>query len=246
MGRLTVPCRSRCECGLIAQLGGYPSGQYYTNRGDYSQKYSGFDITLTKRLSNRWMARANFSYGINDQSVGANGCPGDPNNGPIQSGSFFFVSSVQVTCRDGDYVSQQSAGSGNHSKVFLNSKYVYNLNAMYQLPLNFNLALSFFGRQGYPLNYFVATTAESDGQTRDVAVLPVNQVRYGSLYELDLQLAKVIPFSPTASITLMLDAFNSTNKATILQQQNNLSTTPDVVREVQNPWVLRWTARVSW
>ena len=54
---------------LIAQIGGYPGGSYYTNRGDYNQTYSGFDITLTKRLSNKWMARASFSYGINKQQT---------------------------------------------------------------------------------------------------------------------------------------------------------------------------------
>jgi hypothetical protein len=234
---------------LLNSIGGYPGGRYYTNRGDYNQVYSGFDFTLTKRLSNKWMARAAFSYGINDQNLSSpNGCPGDPNNGPIYGAPYgFFESSTQTTCRNNDYISQQSQGSGSHYSVFLNAKYVYNLNAMYQLPLNFNIAASFFGRQGYPVNYYVNTTAPTDGQTRAIAVLPVDAQRYQTLNELDLRLEKVIPFAPTASVTIALDCFNAMNTATILQKQNRVGiSSTDVVREVQNPWVLRWSARVSW
>ena len=225
---------------LIAQIGGYPGGSYYTNRGDYNQTYSGFDITLTKRLSNKWMARASFSYGINRQNVGPNGCPGDPNNGPVSS--VFFVSQTQTTCRDGDYVGLQ----GNRQSVFLNAKYVYNINTMYQLPLDFNLAVSFFGRQGYPVNYYLNSTGPADLQLRAIAVLPVNAIRYPNMNQLDLRLEKVIPFASTASVTIALDCFNATNSSTVFQKQNLLSATnTDQVWEVHNPWVLRWSARVS-
>ena len=44
----------------------------------------------------------------------------------------------------------------------------------------------------------------------------------------------------------MLDCFNAMNTATILQKQNSLAAVNvNQVREVQNPWVLRWAARVS-
>ena len=242
---------------LITQLGGFPSGNFFTNRGDYNQVYSGFDFTLTKRLSNKWMARAAFSYGINNQHLTSpNGCPGDPNNGPLYGAPYgFFETAIQTTCRNDDYISQQSQGSGSHYSVFLNSKYVYNINAMYQLPLNFNLAASFFGRQGYPINYYATNTAPGkvgdvylgDGRTRAIAVLPVNTQRYPTLNELDLRLEKVIPFASTASITIALDCFNAMNTATILQRQNRLNQdATNRVLEVQNPWVLRWSGRVSW
>ena len=114
----------------------YPSGQYYTNREDYNQAYSGVDLTLTKRLSNRWMARASFSYGINNQHVGPDGCPGDPNNGPLYVASLgFFESPVQTTLPRRRLRQPAVRGSGSHQSVFLNAKYVYNVNAMYQLPL---------------------------------------------------------------------------------------------------------------
>ena len=92
---------------LITQLGGFPSGNFFTNRKDYNQVYSGFDFTLTKRLSNKWMARAAFSYGINNQHLTSpNGCPGDPNNGPLYGAPYgFFETAIQSTCRNDDYVS---------------------------------------------------------------------------------------------------------------------------------------------
>ena len=49
--------------------------------------------------------------------------------------------------------------------MFLNAKYVYNINAMYQLPLNFNLAVSFFGRQGYPVNYYLILDRTGDADS---------------------------------------------------------------------------------
>ena len=235
--------------GVLTSVNGYPGGSYYTNRPDYNQVYSGFDFTLTKRLSNKWMARAAFSYGINNQHLTSpDGCPGDPNQGPLYGAPYgFFENAIQTTCRNDDYVSQQSQGSGSHYAVFLNSKYVYNLNAMYQLPMNFNIAASFFGRQGYPINYYVNTVSPTDGQTRAIAVVPVNELRYPTLNELDLRLEKVIPFASTAAITVALDCFNAINTATVLQRQNRLGTqSTNSVREVQNPWVLRWSARVSW
>ena len=64
--------------------------------------------------------------------------------------------------------------------------------------------------------------------------------------QLDLRLEKVIPFASTASVTIALDCFNTTNSSTVLQKQNSLSdTNTDQVWEVHSPWVLRWSARVS-
>ncbi|MDQ2980416.1 MAG: TonB-dependent receptor [Acidobacteriota bacterium] len=232
---------------VLANLSGgaYPSGYFYTNQTGYNQTYSGLDFTLTKRLSNRWMARANFTYGLNKQHT--SGCQGDPNNGPLYVAPYgFFTSGTFRTCTNGDYVSEQSQGSGSHYAVYLNSKYVYNVNGMYQLPLNFNIAASVFGRQGYPVNYFINTTAPGDGRTRSILVTPVDGERYPSLFELDLRLEKVIPFSSTASVTIAADLFNATNRATVLQKQNRLAlSSTEKVREVQSPRVYRFSARVS-
>jgi hypothetical protein len=219
------------------------SGSYYTNRTNYNQTYSGVDFTVTKRLSDKWMVRANFTYAANKQNVGANGCSGDPNNGNTYQPPYGFMG---ATCRNGDYVSVQSTGSGSHYSAFLNSKYVYNLNTLYQLPLGFNLAAAFFGRQGYPINYYVLTTGSDDGRTRAIAVTPTDAFRYPGLYELDLRLEKVIPFAKTAAVTVAVDAFNITNHATILQEENNISASnARQVFEVQNPRVFRFGARIS-
>ncbi|MEP6994759.1 MAG: TonB-dependent receptor, partial [Acidobacteriota bacterium] len=212
---------------LAAELGGVPGGFFYTNQTNYKQIYSGIDLTLTKRLSNRWMARANFTYNINKQKVGANGCSGDPNNGTYYAAPYGFTGfgpggQNSGTCNDNDYVSTQSAGSGSHYSVFLNSKYVFNVNAMYQLPLNFNFAASLFGRQGYPINFYASTTGPDDGKQRAIVLTNPNDLRYPTLVELDLRLEKVIPITSTAAITVSADAFNMTNKATVLQEQNRI------------------------
>ena len=44
--------------------------------------------------------------------------------------------------------------------VFLNSKWQFYVNGLYQLPLNFNVAGSVYGRQGYPINWFVRAVGD--------------------------------------------------------------------------------------
>jgi hypothetical protein len=45
------------------------SGRLVTNRDGYSTSYKGLELSLNKRLSNKWMARAAFTYGDWTQNV---------------------------------------------------------------------------------------------------------------------------------------------------------------------------------
>lgn len=226
--------------------GSYPAGLYETNNPDYSQKYNGIDFTVTKRLSNHWSARANFSYNTFKQSgcQGGGGLgPNEPNNGTVSSASYGYRGG---TCQDGDYVSVQSAGSGNHILTYLNAKYVYNLNVLYQLPLGFDIAGALFGRQGYPINYWRRTVGVDDGVSRDIAVVGVDSQRLASLYEFDLRLAKNVQVTQGVSLAIAADCFNVTNNEVTLQLRNRLDR-PDTatIREVQNPRTWRFSARLS-
>lgn len=225
-----------------------PPGYVWTNRGsDFDQTYDGVDLILTKRLSNRWMMRGSFSYNINKQHSGANGCVDPTNTLPGQSADTGNPSTnyTAESCGDNIYVATRSTGSGDKSAVFLNSKWQFNVNAMYQLPMNFNIAASIFGRQGYPIVPF-RRVAGSDGYIRDVVVVTTDALRYSNVFEFDMRLEKLIPITQTANVTLSADCFNITNQSTVLQRFNRLArTNSGLIKEIQSPRIWRFGARVS-
>ena len=230
-----------------------PPGYVYDNRNDYDQTYHGVDLILTKRLANRWMARGSFTYNWNKQHVGSGGCI-DPTN--IVPGQSADTGNPQTgytaqTCADGVVTGFRSTGSGDKSSVFLSSKWQFYLNAMYQLPLGFNVAGSFFGRQGYPINWWRRVTGP-DGEQRDVAVSALDDQRYDNVYDLDLRIEKVVPITTSANVTISADCFNVTNDATILQRVNRLNRGPGLafgntndIKEIQSPRVWRFGLRLA-
>jgi hypothetical protein len=227
------------KASVLAALGHVPPGFFTFNRPDFNTTYDGAELTLNKRLSDKWMMRGSFVYNINKQHVGPNGCA-DPTN---------VLSSSTVgaqTCRDGDFVSTQSTGSGSKGSVFLNSKYQFNIVGMYQLPLGFNIAGNLYGRQGYPINWYRNSSGPNDKLTRSVEVLPTDSQRYKNVYEFDMRLEKVANITQVATITFSVDAFNVLNNSTTLQAQNRLNlASTNTIREIQSPRILRFGARVS-
>jgi hypothetical protein len=229
---------------------GIPAGYLAVNRPNYDQTYSGFEFTATKRLADHWMMRANFTYNTNRQHVGDGACI-DPTN---------LLTTTTVngqSCRDNDLVAIMSTGSGSKGQVFLNSRWQYNVTGMYQFPLGFNLAANVYGRQGYPLNWYVAATdPEGDGLTRNVVVSPADGDRYSSVFDLDLRLEKVMNITQTSTLTVSADCFNVTNSSTVLQRQNKLGNfnadtgftaqaNAASIREIISPRIFRFGVRVA-
>ncbi len=225
-----------------------PPGYDWINRPDYNQTYSGFDLILTKRLSNRWMMRGSFSYNINKQNVDSLAACVDPTNTvPGQSGDSGNPQTgyTAESCADNTYVAVRSTGSGAKDSVFLNSKYQFYINGMYQLPLNFNIAASFWGRQGYPIVPYQRVNG-SDGIRRNVALATTDALRYENVYELDMRIEKMLPISSTANITISADLFNVLNDGTVLQQFNRIGpSNAGNIKEIQSPRVWRFGARIS-
>jgi carboxypeptidase family protein/TonB-dependent receptor-like protein len=224
---------------VLDALGGTPAGSFILNRPNFYETYNGVELTLNKRLADKWMVRGNFVYNINKQHNGAGSCI-DPTNQLVNS-----TVNAQ-TCRDDDYVGSMSTGSGSKTSVFLNSKWQFNVVGLYQLPLGFNVAANFYGRQGYPINYYTRVGGASDGLSRNVVVVAADDFRYKNVYELDLRAEKVIPIVANATLTLSLDCFNITNENTVLQRQNRLGlASTNTIREIQSPRIFRFGARVA-
>jgi hypothetical protein len=222
--------------GVICQA---PAGSFFVNRRDFRTTYDGAELVLTKRLTNRWMARGSFVYNDNRQHVdGPRACV-DPTNLLL-----IFGQGNAQTCRNGDLVAVRG---GNRKAVFLNSKWQVNLLGQYQLPMGFAVAANMFGRQGYPINWYrQAPESGTDGLSRFVGVVPAGASRYENVFELDFRVEKTIQITSSATATLSADLFNVTNENTVLQRQNRLELgNTNEIREIQSPRIWRFGARIA-
>jgi hypothetical protein len=236
---------------------GVPTPVYrvLTNRAGYSQKYSGFEVTATKRLSHKWMFRGNFSYNDYTESCGA-GSFANPT--PALPGS--TVASGGPGRCPGGQVAPQSAGSGAFGNDFVSSKWNFNMTGLYVLPWDFNLGASLAGRQGYPAPLRDTVTGLAGGNV-GVVLNPIGDIRFANVYELDLRIAKDFRIMNRVGLTVSGDLFNVPNRRTILQRNTPLlQTTSDPItklpvessllsgyriQELQSPRVWRLGARFS-
>ncbi len=211
-----------------------------TNRPGYTQKYSGLELTATKRMSHNWMMRANASWNNFTEKCGSDSLQ---NPTPVLAGN-------QILCGGGQ-VAPQSAASGDFGDDFLNAKWQFNINGVYIAPWDINIGANLSARQGYPAPFRDTVTGQRGGNLA-VVLNPVGDIRNANVYELDLRLAKDFRFFNRVGMTLSGDLFNVPNKRTILQRatgimQNEASLASGYrIRELQSPRVWRLGARFTY
>ena len=219
------------------------TGRTFTQNSGFEQEYQGAAITFTKRLSNRWMMRGNFSYNNFEWSSVPQG--ERENRTVVASGSGVTPQ------RDGDPVIDRVAGSGKSGGRFLNSKYAYSINGLYQVapdrPWGFNVAANLSGRQGYPTPYFGQyNNPGNQGGTSSVLLSGTgDDFRLDDVRTIDLRVEKEFSIKDLG-LTVGVDMFNATNESTILFRQPQLQTVGsrgssagDHVQEVLSPRIFR-------
>jgi hypothetical protein len=228
--------------GLVTAGGG---GRLRTNRSDYNTVFKGLELTLTKRLSNKWMGRVAFSWNdwvehFDGTPVGDLGSPGPTETNPVV---------------DGGQVATLGGGSGKAS-FYTSVKWQLFATGLVQLPGDFDFSGALFGKQGGPYPIDLRLSAGRDGNLNALAVPKVDTNRYGNLWNLDLRLAKNIKFGSTA-VTLSAEAFNVLNNDLVLgrfrfaNQPSFISTIAGAepgkgrVEDIINPRVVRFGARLS-
>ena len=212
-------------------------GRLLTNRPDYYSLYNGLEFTMNKRLSNRWMARVALS--VNDWTEHYSG-PGavqnptrtDSTTGSAGAGT---LSGSQV---DGGQIAPRSGGSGK-GDLFYNARWQVNANGFYQLGYGFDIGANLFARQGYVDPYMFQLNAGGDGRVRALALTHLDDVRYSSLWDLDLRLAKTVKLQ-RVNLQFSADLFNALNADTILQRNRNLgSAVFNSINELISPRIAR-------
>jgi hypothetical protein len=230
--------------------GDFTHGKTLENRPGYTTNYHSVELQLTKRLANRWMAHGGLTWTDWKQKVGnkANGCQ-DPTNVIATNGD---------SCDNGIVYFGGASNSGSFGNTYINAKWAFNVNGLYQLPWNFNISANLYGRQGYPAPYYVSVNPGDGLGTRKVVIGNPDDHRNKDLYQLDLRLEKVLPLFQKADLTLSIDLFNSLNSHTALQTRINATPSVDPntglhtgasivgnTYEVQNPRILRFGARLT-
>jgi hypothetical protein len=204
--------------------GSSKSGDLYTNRPDYHQRFQGFEVGISKRLSNRWMLNASYTFGDQREYFDAPDALQDPTNGGI---------------RDGGQIANYSAGSGKN-RFFLNSRWVFKLDGLVQLPGEVNLGGSLNGRQGYPFIETFRTDTRAGGIGRtEIMLSDVGSTRLDNLWVANFRVEKAFTIGSTRA-SAMLDIFNLANSGTILkrEQRQNLDTANNI-QDLLSPRVFR-------
>ena len=202
----------------------------YQGRDGYTQRFQGFEVSATKRMSNRWMARAGFSWNDHREYFDGDNSRTDP------------TSTLANPNIDGGHVMAATGGSGKSQIYIVLPQYQFILNGLYQAPWGVNLGMNMVTRQGYAMPYSRSNVATGDplGNLKNILLTDdVTKYRLPMVTSLDMRLGKQFAIKSTTA-NIDLDVFNVLNSATVLGRQYDLRvSTADTVREIMNPRILR-------
>jgi hypothetical protein len=208
----------------------------YQSRDGYSQRYLGFELAATKRMSNRWMARLGFSTNDHREYFDGPEALTDP------------TPTIGNPNKDGGTVMRSSTGSGKSGIYQVLPKFQYIATGVYQAPKGINLGINMVTRQGFAMPYNRTQVATADPILRNKTVLLVADVtdfRLPTVTSLDVRAGKELQFGRT-KFNVDLDMFNLMNSSTVLGRQFDLRvTTANNVQEIMNPRVLRLGVRFN-
>jgi hypothetical protein len=210
-------------------------GRLLTNRPDYHRSYDGLELSLVKRLSHRWMARAALSWMDSREHLDGPGAVHNPTPTDASGGRW---SGPQV---DGGVASEVGKG-----RVYYTASWQLVLHGLVELPEGFEVGAALFGRQGFPQPVYLALTAGLDGPANVLAVDTLDDARYPSLWNLDLRIGKSVGLGGEAQLALEACAFNVLNASTDLNRF--MQANSDAFRRLDailSPRIVRLGARVT-
>jgi len=220
-----------------------------TNRPDFFLAYSGIELTAVKRLSNKWMMRANFSYMDWTENFDGPGAFQNPTSSDVDTiiqGGYPGGAGTGLCgpCIDGGPVVLKSYGA--KTNTYIHAKWQFSASGMYQLPGGLELGASLFGREGFPRTMIIATGLGGDGNRRLLPSGGADIERYDNFWNVDLRLARQFKIAGRTSANLSLDLFNILNTDSVLQRNRQINSGAfSNVLEVANPRILRVGVRLE-
>jgi hypothetical protein len=220
-----------------ARVAGGGNGFLLTNIPDFYTDYHGIEFSLVKRLSNRWMSRVGVSWNNAREHFTSPAGRYDTNGNPTPTTTEPLV--------DGGQFVPQAGASGLTS--YINAKWQFNANGMYQAAHGIEVSANLFGRQGYPFPLFrqsasanpAAGAMGADSGLQVLVTPTMDFFRYESLWDTDLRVARAFKVQKV-TIRAIGDLFNVFNANTILVRNNNLgSTSFNAISQNLSPRIFR-------
>jgi hypothetical protein len=218
----------------------FPGRTTFQSRPDYYQRYMGFELAATKRLSNRWMGRLGFSTNRHTEYFESPAGMLDPTD------------SASNQNESGQLVVRASAGSGKSNIYQVLPTYQLTAMGLYQAPWGINLGANLLTRQGFSAQYNRTLYATTDPlvKNKTVSIIDENgQYRLPNVTSLDARVGKEFGIK-RVRLNVDLDLFNVLNSATVLGRSYDLrlatgNTAFNNVTEIMNPRILRLGLRVN-
>ena len=219
-------------------------GKELVTRDGYHQTFVGLEVSATKRLSDRWLARLGFSTNSHKEYFDDPATSlGDPTPNPaspnMSGGEVVFAT--------------QSAQKASLMNYVVQPRYQFIANGLYQAPWDVQLSASFLARQGYPSRTYYGNIAGPPGAypaLKDVLTTPaIDHYRLPTVFNADFRAQKTIKLPNRVNAVLSVDVFNFLNSATVLGRQPDQSLTGvtgfNAVQQVMSPRVARLGVRVT-
>ena len=222
---------------LTADAAPVGGGSITENRDGYHRTFRGLELSATKRLSNRWMARFGYSWNSEREFFD------NPATAIVDPTSTSIDPHI-----DGGVVTRPTAGSGK-SQIYLTApKYQFIANGYYEGPWGINLGANLLVRQGFSQVFYANDVATSDAvhSKKDVVVISdLGKYRLPTLSSFDFRVEKSLTFGHTRAI-LDLDIFNLLNASTVLGRQYDVQASDfNAVNEIMNPRIARFGVRFT-
>jgi len=223
--------------GATSALPGYTA----QNRPDYHQRYMGFELSATKRMSNHWMGRFGFASTSWNEYFDARDAYMDPTPGPYASGEFTNLQRSGPLVNGGPVV-VRSTGSGKSNIYLLPPKYQVTGNGMYQFPWGINAGANLVFRQGYGEPWYRSNVQTHDpvkGTKEILLVGQEDQFRLDPVASFDVRAEKMFQFGVT-KLAFDFDVFNVFNAGTTLGYQYDARLTNyNQTLEIMQPRIAR-------
>ena len=194
------------------------NGFLTANIPGYYTDYHGIEFGTVKRLSDKWMGRVAFAFNNAREHFDNPAGVYDTNGNPTPT--------LSEPLKDGGQYAPQSGGSGS-GNIYINARWQFNANGLYQAPYGIDVSANVFGRQGYPFPLFRQGTNATLGADSALAVLVTPQIdtfRYPDLWNTDLRASRTFKVN-VVTIRGILDCFNVFNSNTVLVRNNNIAST---------------------
>ena len=220
------------------------NGREDVNREGYYQRYWGWEVNFIKRMSNRWMARAGFSYNDHREYFPDPATAIEDPTPVARDGKAEDASPLQ----DGGLVITRSVGSGKQNFFFVSPQFQFVANGLYQAPYGINIAANLLIRQGLGQPYFERVlTPDPVTPFKRVLLSPdVGDNRLPAIKSLDLRFGKEFRFDQV-TMNFDVDWFNVFNASTDLLREYDARFTERVgtAQEILNPSVVRFGFRLG-